>query len=67
MPPLSVAVSAPLPLFPDHARPVAMIRHEMNVIKVSVDNLNPGKIRVIAVYYPLYAVAKEIQCRWASQ
>ena len=67
VPTLPVAVSALLPLFPGHAKSVAMIRHAMNVIKLSVDNLNPGKVPVIVVDQPLYAVAKEIQCRWASQ
>ena len=32
VPPSSVAVSALLPLFPDQAKSVAMIRHAMNVI-----------------------------------
>ena len=66
VPPSSVAVSALLPLFPDQAKSVAMIRHAMNVIKLSVDHLNPGQVPVIAVDQPLYAVAKEIQWRWAS-
>lgn len=61
VPPSSVAVSAMLPLFPDQAKSVAMIRHAMNVIKLSVDDLNPGQVPVIAVDQPLYAVAKEIQ------
>ncbi|CAH3155424.1 unnamed protein product [Porites lobata] len=42
-----------------------MIRHAMNVIKLSVDHLNPGQVPVIAVDQPLYAVAKN-QWRWAS-
>lgn len=66
VPPSSVAVSALLPLFPDQAKSVAMIRQAMNVIKLSVDHLNPGQVPVIAVDQPLYAVAKEIQWRWAS-
>lgn len=56
VPPSSVAVSALLPLFPNQAKSVAMIRHAMNVIKLSVDHLDQ----------PLHAVAKEIQWRWAS-
>ena len=37
-----------------------MIRHAINVTKLSVDHLNPGQVPVIAVDQPLYAVAKEI-------
>jgi hypothetical protein len=33
----------------------------MDVIKLSVNHLNPGQVPVIALDQPLYAVAKEIQ------
>jgi hypothetical protein len=33
----------------------------MDVIKLSVNHLNPGQVPVIAIDQPLYAVAKEIQ------
>ena len=62
--PSSVAISALLPLFPDQAKSVAMIRHAMDVIKISVDHLNPGQVPVIALDQPLYTVAKEIQWTW---
>jgi hypothetical protein len=62
--PSSVAISALLPLFPDQAKSVAMIRHAMDVIKSYVDHLNPGQVPVIALDQPLYKVAKEIQWTW---
>ena len=58
------ALSALLPLFPDQAKSVAMIRHAMDVIKASVNYLNPGQVPVIAMDQPLYAVAKQIQWTW---
>lgn len=65
-PPSSVAISALLPLFPDQAKSIAMIRHAMAVIKLSVEQLNPGQVPVIAFDQPLFAVAKEIQWLWPS-
>ena len=60
----SSAVSALLPLFPDEAKSVAMIKHSLNVIKASVEYINPGQIPVIAFDQPLYALAKKIQWNW---
>ena len=62
-PPTSTAISVLLPLFPDQAKSVAMIKHAMDVIKLSVNHLNPGQVPVIALDQPLYAVVKEIQWR----
>ena len=39
----SFFVSALLPLLPDQANSVAVIRHSMNVTKASIDFLNSGK------------------------
>ena len=58
------ALSALLPLFPDQAKSVAMIRHAMDVIKACVNYLNPGQVPVVAMDQPLYAVAKQIQWNW---
>ena len=41
-----------------------MIKHSMNVIKASVEYINPGQIPVIAFDQPLYALAKQIQWNW---
>ncbi len=62
-PPTSTVISVLLPLFPDQAKSVAMIKHAMDVIKLSVNHLNPGQVPVIALDQPLYAVVKEIQWR----
>ena len=40
----SCVVSALLPLLPDETKSVAMIKHSMNVIKASVEYINPGQI-----------------------
>ena len=58
------AISALLPLFPDEAHSVAMIKHSMDVIKASVEYINPGQVPVIAFDQPLYALAKQIQWNW---
>ncbi|KAK3730385.1 hypothetical protein QZH41_004674 [Actinostola sp. cb2023] len=52
---------------PDQAKSVAMIRHSMDIIKLSVNHLNPGQVPVIAFDQPLYAVAKEIQWNWREK
>ena len=38
----------------------------MDMIKLSVNHLNPGQVPVIAFDQPLYAVAKEIQWNWSD-
>jgi hypothetical protein len=50
-----------LPLFDDDSKSPAMIKHAMNIIKDSVDFLNPGQVPVIACDQPLFAVVKIIQ------
>ncbi len=53
--------SALLPLFPDCAHSVAMIRHSMAVVRDAVQFINQGQTPVIAFDQPLFALAKEIQ------
>ena len=53
-----VALASLLPLFSEEAKSVAMIRHSMDVVKKSVEILNPGQIPIITVDQPLFAVAK---------
>lgn len=38
-----------------------MILHSMNVIKAAVEYLNPGKVPVLTIDQPLFAIAKTIQ------
>ena len=64
--PTASALSALLPLFPDQAKSITMIRHAMDIIKLSVNHLNPGQVPVIALDQPLFAVAKEIQWNWSD-
>ena len=64
--PSASAISALLPLFPDQAKSIAMIRHAMDIIKLSLNQLNPGQVPVIALDQPLFAVAKEIQWNWSD-
>ena len=41
-----------------------MVKHGMGVIKKAIHHVNPGQITVMAVYQPLYALAKQIQMNW---
>ena len=61
---VTLSIVSLLPLFPDSSNSVAMIRHSMNVIKNSVQHLNPDQIPVITFDQPLYAIAKCIQWNW---
>ena len=56
--------STAFPLVEEQPNSVAMIRHSMNMIKASVDMLNPGQTLVVAFNQPLYAIAKQIQWNW---
>ena len=38
-----------------------MIKHSMDVVKKTIEHLNPGQTPVIAMDQPLYAIAKHIQ------
>ena len=43
-----------------------MIKQAMDIIKLSVNHLNPGQVPVIAFDQLLFAVAKEIQWNWSD-
>lgn len=43
--PSASAISALSPLFPDKAKSIAMIRHSIDIIKLSVNHLNPAKFQ----------------------
>ena len=58
--------SSLLPLFYEEAKSTAMIRHSMNIVKQSVEFLNPGQIPVLTCDQPLYALAKSIQWIWSE-
>ena len=60
------AINALLPLFLENAHSVAMIKHSMDIVKTSVQYLNPGQIPVLAADQPLFALAKQIQWTWPA-
>lgn len=41
-----------------------MLKHGMDVVRLTTDFLNPGQIPVQAMDAPLYAMAKHIQWKW---
>ena len=41
-----------------------MIRHSMDVVRKSVEIINPGQVSIITVDQPLYTLAKQIQWSW---
>ena len=57
----SAAIIALLPLFLENAHSVAMIKLSMDIVKTSVQHLNPGQIPVLAADQPLFSLAKQIQ------
>ena len=59
-------ISTLLLIFQEEANSVAMILHSMNIVKSSVQFLNPGQIPVVAGDQPLYAIAKRIQWQWSE-
>ena len=61
---VTITPTALLPLFPDQAHSIAMIRHDMDVVKSAVNKLKPGQIPVVTLDQPLIAIAKQIQWNW---
>lgn len=57
----AICPTALLPLFLESAHTVAMIKHSMDVVRNSVEHLNPGQISVVTFDQPLFALAKQIQ------
>lgn len=57
-------ITSLLPLFEEEAKSITMIHHAMNLIRKTVQFLNPGQIPVVAFDQPLYALAKKIQWHW---
>ena len=62
----SAAINALLFLFLENVHSVAMIEHSMDIVKTSVQYLNPGKIAVIAADQPLFPLANQIQWKWPA-
>lgn len=51
-------IEALLPLFHEKAATPEMIRHGMELVKKTIDHLNPHQIPVLVVDQPLYDLAK---------
>ena len=48
------SLSCLLPLFCEDSKSVAILCHEMDIVKEAVDNLNPGQVPIITADQPLY-------------
>ena len=44
-----------------------MVKHGMDIIMKATQHVNPGRVLVLTVDKPLYAIAKEIQWSWPDQ
>ena len=60
------AISVLLPLISESSKSVAVIRHCIDIIKKSVNALNPGQTQVVGFDHPLFAIAKQIQWTWPA-
>ncbi len=56
-----------LPMFPDCAHSVPMIKHSMKMAVKLTDYVNPGQTPVLVCDQPLFAIAKQIQWTWPKE
>ena len=49
-----------LPLFQEDAATIAMMRHSLDVIKKVTELVHPGQAPVVAMYQPMFTIAKNI-------
>ena len=49
------------PLFKEKAATLSMVKHGMDIIKATVNYLNPGQIPIMVCDQPIYALAKKVQ------
>ena len=61
MPP---AISGLMPLFRYNVHSLALVKHDMDVIAEDTKYVNHGKVPVLTVYQPLFAIAKKIPWSW---
>ena len=59
-----IMTSSLLPLFPEDAATVAMIKHSLDILKKITELVNPGQAPVVAIDQLLFAIAKRIQWKW---
>ena len=59
-----LSISALLPLLPEQAHSVAIMKHAMQKVKETTSYLRPDPTPVVTVDQLLFAVAKQIQWQW---
>ena len=52
------------PLFRESSKSPAMIKHGLDIIKITVDEVNKEQAPVVVFDQPLYAIAKQVQWNW---
>ena len=60
------AVIGVLPLFPDKAAYVPMVKHAMHVVKDDTQFLGPDQTPVLGMDQPIYVIGKLIQWKWCN-
>ena len=61
-----ISLSTLMPLFPESAHSVAMVKHAMDIAKKTTNFLNPSQVPVVTVDQVLFALAKQIQWHWPT-
>ena len=61
-----ISLSTLMPLFPESAYSVAMVKHAMDIAKKTTNFLNPSQVPVVTVDQVLFALAKQIQWHWPT-
>lgn len=56
-----------LPMFPDCAHSIPMIKHSMKIAVKLTEHLNPGQTSVLTCDQPLFALTKQIQWTWPEE
>ena len=60
-------INAVLPLLYEAAHSAAMILHDLNIVIMTTNFLNPGQMPVVCFDQPLYAIGKQIQWRYPEE
>ena len=60
------AQCALLPLFYEKSATPVMVKHGMDVIRQTIQYLNPGQIPFTTFDQPLFALAKFVQWKWSD-
>ena len=60
------AITGVLPMFPDKAASVSMVKHTMCITRDAIQFLNPGQTPVLGMDQPIYAIGKLIDWKWCD-